>query len=87
MFTIAKKGDAPTIESKFSIFFGELEVKMTTAPGTGIVSTIVLESDDLDEIDWVRGIGPIMSEGKRNEIKDFIAMDKSSNFCAGRAWR
>jgi beta-glucanase (GH16 family) len=26
---------------------------MRAAPGTGIVSSIVLESDDLDEIDWV----------------------------------
>ena len=25
---------------------------MKAAPGTGIVSSIVLESDDLDEIDW-----------------------------------
>lgn len=52
-FTINKKGDAPTIESTFNVFFGEMEVKMTAAPGTGIVSTVVWESDDLDEIDWV----------------------------------
>lgn len=28
---------------------------MQAAPGTGIVSSIVLESDDLDEVDWVGG--------------------------------
>lgn len=31
--------------------FGRVDVKMKAAPGTGIVSSIVLESDDLDEID------------------------------------
>lgn len=25
---------------------------MTAAPGTGVVSSAILESDDLDEIDW-----------------------------------
>lgn len=50
-FTISKKGDAPTIQSNFYIFFGEVEVWMKAAPGQGVVSTIVLESDDLDEID------------------------------------
>lgn len=53
VFTINKQGDAPTIQSEFAIFFGELEVKMQAAPGTGIVSSLVFESDDLDEIDWV----------------------------------
>ncbi|KAJ5091502.1 hypothetical protein NUU61_006372 [Penicillium alfredii] len=51
-FSIAKQGDAPTIESNFYIFFGYVEVKLRAANGTGIVSTVVLESDDLDEIDW-----------------------------------
>ncbi|KAJ5471118.1 hypothetical protein N7530_008475 [Penicillium desertorum] len=51
-FTVNKQGDAPTIQSDFYIFFGEVSVTMKAAPGTGIVSSIVLESDDLDEIDW-----------------------------------
>ena len=53
-FTINKQGDAPTIETDFYFFFGEAEVVMKAANGTGIVSSIVLESDDLDEVDWVR---------------------------------
>ncbi|KAL2847025.1 concanavalin A-like lectin/glucanase domain-containing protein [Aspergillus pseudodeflectus] len=52
LFTISEQGDAPTIESEFYIFFGYVEVKMRAANGTGIVSTAILESDDLDEIDW-----------------------------------
>ncbi|KAJ5725124.1 uncharacterized protein N7483_006481 [Penicillium malachiteum] len=51
-FTINKQGDAPTIETDFYIFFGDVSVTMKAAPGTGIVSSIVFESDDLDEIDW-----------------------------------
>ncbi|KAK3081517.1 hypothetical protein LTS18_005894, partial [Coniosporium uncinatum] len=51
-FTINKQGDAPTVETTGYIFFGLVEVKMKAAPGQGIVSSIVLESDDLDEIDW-----------------------------------
>ncbi|KAK1146901.1 transglycosylase [Aspergillus melleus] len=51
-FTINKKGDAPTIDTNFHVFFGKVEVTMKAAPGTGVVSSIVLESDVLDEIDW-----------------------------------
>lgn len=51
-FTINKQGDAPTIETDFYIFFGDVSVTMKAAPGQGIVSSIVFESDDLDEIDW-----------------------------------
>jgi beta-glucanase (GH16 family) len=51
-FTIAKKGDAPTIGSEAYFHFGYVEVVMKAAPGVGIVSSIVLQSDDLDEVDW-----------------------------------
>jgi beta-glucanase (GH16 family) len=51
-FTIAKEGQAPTITSKWYLFFGKVEVVMKAAPGVGIVSSFVMESDDLDEIDW-----------------------------------
>lgn len=52
-FTINEKGDAPTIDTKDYFFFGRVDVEMKAAPGTGVVSSIVMESDDLDEIDWV----------------------------------
>lgn len=52
-FSIEEQGDAPTIASDFYIFFGRVDVKMRAANGTGIISTYILESDDLDEIDWV----------------------------------
>ncbi|EKG17093.1 Glycoside hydrolase family 16 [Macrophomina phaseolina MS6] len=51
-FTINKDTDAPTMHTEFYTFFGYYEVEMKAAPGTGVVSSIVLESDDLDEVDW-----------------------------------
>lgn len=51
-FVINKKGDSPTIQSQFYIFFGSVSVVMQAASGQGIISSIVLESDDLDEVDW-----------------------------------
>lgn len=51
-FIVAKQGDSPTIQSKWYMFFGRMEVHLKAAPGTGIVSSVVLLSDVLDEIDW-----------------------------------
>ncbi|KAK3643867.1 transglycosylase [Elasticomyces elasticus] len=51
-FTVSQHGDAPTLASKWYIMFGRVEVTMKAAPGTGIVSSAILQSDDLDEIDW-----------------------------------
>ncbi len=53
MFTIDSEGLARTIVSNEYIFFGKVEVALKAANGTGIVSSFVMESDDLDEIDWV----------------------------------
>jgi beta-glucanase (GH16 family) len=51
-FTINKASDAPTITSNKYLFYGKVEAVMQAAPGVGIVSSFVLQSDDLDEIDW-----------------------------------
>jgi beta-glucanase (GH16 family) len=51
-FTINKGSDAPTITSKKYLFYGKVEAVIQAAPGQGIVSSFVLQSDDLDEIDW-----------------------------------
>lgn len=50
-FTIAKQGDSPTIRTEFYIFGGRVEIWMKAAPGQGIISSVMLLSDDLDEID------------------------------------
>lgn len=56
-FTISQRGDTPTVESDFYIMFGRIEFTVQAAPGTGIISSMVLISDDLDEIDieWIGG--------------------------------
>ncbi|CAI7601621.1 unnamed protein product [Penicillium pancosmium] len=51
-FTVANQGDGPLIQSNWYIMFGRVEYTIKAAPGTGIVSSAVLQSDDLDEIDW-----------------------------------
>lgn len=51
-FTISESGDAPQLTSKWYIMFGKVDVVLKAAPGAGIVSSFVLQSDDLDEIDW-----------------------------------
>jgi len=51
-FTVAKSGDSPQLTSKWYIMFGHVDFVVKAAPGTGIVSSAVLQSDDLDEIDW-----------------------------------
>ncbi|XBW37204.1 hypothetical protein QEN19_002784 [Hanseniaspora menglaensis] len=54
-FTLAKRYDNPSLRSNFYLMFGRVEIMVKPATGTGIVSTIYLQSDDLDEIDleWV----------------------------------
>ncbi|KAI9738836.1 MAG: hypothetical protein M1834_008343 [Cirrosporium novae-zelandiae] len=52
VFTISKSGDSPLLTSNWYIMFGKVEFTVKAAPGTGIVSSCVLQSDDLDEIDW-----------------------------------
>ncbi|PSR92381.1 concanavalin A-like lectin/glucanase domain-containing protein [Coniella lustricola] len=49
--TVTEEGDAPQLNSVFYIMFGKVEITMKCANGTGIVSSVVLQSDDLDEID------------------------------------
>jgi beta-glucanase (GH16 family) len=51
-FTVSAGGDAPQLHSNWYIMFGKYEITMKAAPGAGIVSSSVLQSDDLDEIDW-----------------------------------
>lgn len=55
-FTFAKRYDAPYIWTDFYFLFGTVEIVAQAAPGQGIISSLVLISEDLDEIDWVSTI-------------------------------
>ncbi|QNP97353.1 YALIA101S01e20186g1_1 [Yarrowia lipolytica] len=54
---VQTQGDNPTLQSDFYLMFGRVEAVIQAAPGVGIVSSFVLQSDDLDEIDleWLGG--------------------------------
>ncbi|KAG6003479.1 hypothetical protein E4U21_002015 [Claviceps maximensis] len=52
VFSIEREGQAPTVQTGRYIFFGKVEAVVQAAPGRGIVTSVVLQSDDLDEIDW-----------------------------------
>lgn len=51
-FTIERSGDSPMVASKFYMLFGRFEVIMKAAKGRGIVSSAILQSEALDEVDW-----------------------------------
>lgn len=51
-FTLSAEGQSTLLSSNFYIFFGVVESHVKMAKGQGLVSSVVLESDDLDEIDW-----------------------------------
>ncbi|KAM0390539.1 hypothetical protein ACHAQC_007710 [Fusarium culmorum] len=52
LFRINKETEAPTIRSDNYLFFGRVDVVVQAAKGQGIVTSAVLQSDDLDEVDW-----------------------------------
>ncbi|KAM0327188.1 hypothetical protein ACHAQA_006320 [Verticillium albo-atrum] len=49
---IFEEANAPTLTSKEYLFFGKVECVLRASPGQGIITSIVLQSDALDEIDW-----------------------------------
>ncbi|KJZ75350.1 hypothetical protein HIM_05276 [Hirsutella minnesotensis 3608] len=52
VFSIDKEKQGPTIETDKYMFFGRVDVTLQSAPTQGLITSIVLESDALDEIDW-----------------------------------
>ncbi|KAL7946551.1 glycoside hydrolase family 16 protein [Trichoderma barbatum] len=52
VFSISTEKEAPTIRTGKYLFFGRIDVVVKAAAGAGIVTSAVLQSDDLDEVDW-----------------------------------
>lgn len=73
-FTVAKSGDSPQLTSKWYLMFGKVDVVLKAAPGAGIVSSFILQSDDLDEIDW-EWLGADGSEVQSNYFGKGITAD------------
>ena len=51
-FSIKTENASTLLVSNFYIFFGVMEAHVKMARGAGIISSVILQSDDLDEIDW-----------------------------------
>ncbi|TLS26866.1 hypothetical protein PpBr36_04799 [Pyricularia pennisetigena] len=47
-----KRFDAPQLVSTWYMWYGRVDVQLQVAKGQGVVTSIVLMSDTLDEIDW-----------------------------------
>lgn len=55
--TIKNKFENPALTSSFYIMYGKVEAEIKGAFGSGIVSSLYLQSDDLDEIDIAEILG------------------------------
>ncbi|KAL4965429.1 glycoside hydrolase family 16 protein [Aspergillus stella-maris] len=51
-FSITAENGSTLMQSTFYVFFGVMEVHAKMAKGGGLISSVILQSDDLDEIDW-----------------------------------
>ncbi|EHL03112.1 putative glycosidase crf1 [Glarea lozoyensis 74030] len=78
VFSIAKSTNAPTMAFSKYIMFGKVSVVMQAAPGAGIVSSFILESADLDEIDW-EWIGAVDMDAQSN----FFGKGNTSSYDRG----
>ncbi|KAG9675510.1 carbohydrate-binding module family 50 protein, partial [Aureobasidium melanogenum] len=68
-FTVAKRFDSPQLFTNFYVHYARIQVVAQVASGTGIVSSAVLLSDDLDEIDLEfsgNNFGDTVSKGQNN---------------------
>lgn len=70
---------APTLQSNEYIFFGRVNIEMQAAPGAGVITSIVLLSDDLDEID-LEAVG---SDNARIQSNTFSKGDDSKHDLLG----
>lgn len=76
VLTVARQSDSPTFQSKNYIFYGKADVVMKAAPGVGIISSLFLTSDCLDEIDFVRL--PTFGYDRSNTPQEVIGMNHTS---------
>ena len=50
--TVARSGDSPQLVSNFYMLFGRFEAVIKASTGRGIISSAILQSEALDEVDW-----------------------------------
>ncbi|KAF2205311.1 cell wall glucanase [Delitschia confertaspora ATCC 74209] len=81
-FTIASRGQSPTVKSNFYILFGRVSVIMKSARGTGIVSSFILQSEDLDEIDW-----EFLGANTTHVLTNYFGKGNTTDFSRGKEFK
>lgn len=80
--TVQYQGDSPTIQSSFYIFFGRVEIVMKAAPGQGIVSSAILQSECLDEIDW-----EFLGTNKTHALTNYFGKGNTTDYTRGKDYK
>ncbi|KAF2180395.1 glycoside hydrolase family 16 protein [Zopfia rhizophila CBS 207.26] len=81
-FTINQSGDSPTVQSAFYLFFGRVEIIMKAAPGRGIVSSAILQSEDLDEVDW-----EFLGSNTTHVLTNYFGKGNTTSFDRGKEFQ
>jgi hypothetical protein len=80
-FTIAQRKDSPTIKSNFYIFFGRASIIMQAAKGRGVVSSFIMQSEDLDEIDW-----EFLGGNTTHALTNYFGKGNTTDFTRGKEY-
>jgi beta-glucanase (GH16 family) len=80
-FTIERSGDSPMVQSKFYMLFGRFEVVMKAARGKGIVSSAILQSEALDEIDW-----EFLGTNTTHALTNYFGKGNTTSFDRGKEY-
>jgi beta-glucanase (GH16 family) len=78
-FTIERTGDSPMVQSTFYMLFGRFEVIMKAAKGQGIVSSAILQSEALDEIDW-----EFLGSNTKHALTNYFGKGNTSAYDRGK---
>ncbi|KAK7186928.1 hypothetical protein DPSP01_011623 [Paraphaeosphaeria sporulosa] len=81
-FIVQFQGDSPTVLSSFYIFFGRVEIVMKAAPGQGIVSSAILQSECLDEIDW-----EFLGTNTTHALTNYFGKGNTTDYTRGKDFR
>jgi beta-glucanase (GH16 family) len=69
------------VQSKFYMLFGRLEVLMRAGSGKGIVSSAILQSEALDEIDW-----EFLGSNTTHVLTNYFGKGNTSAFDRGKEY-
>lgn len=77
--SIKERFQDPSIKSNFYLLYGKVSAEIKSSTGAGIVSSLYLQSDDLDEIDVMESIGNDLGHFQTN----YFVKGNTSNYERG----